>query len=245
MKAEAPSSTFKRKFICEEKVDSIDVQNFHSMLKKILMEKEVIPKILALKYILTYFDGQTHKKAEYKSAYSVFCAAVLFTVFANKKESDTFYNFVRLEDWKSRIDKWLYDYITSHELTRGKVLASYKYSEGDDDSIQEIRCKSLAAISNFFMVTKSGSDFITNISNALELNQFFNDKTTYSLEHFIIAKSGNLHVKTEKYDFPYKYHQQFKSIKTLCLIIFLFPKHLTENFQMKISFQRLQQLKNI
>ena len=114
IESEAPSSTFKSKFICEEKVDSIDIQNFHSMLKKILMEKEVIPKILALKYILTYFDGQTHKKAEYKSAYSVFCAAVLFTVFANKKESDTFYNFVRLEDWKSRIDKWLYDYITSH-----------------------------------------------------------------------------------------------------------------------------------
>lgn len=52
------------------------------------MEKEVIPKILALKYILTYFDGKPHAKEEYKSVYSVFCAAVLFTVFANKKESD-------------------------------------------------------------------------------------------------------------------------------------------------------------
>ena len=47
------------------------------------MEKEVIPKILALKYILTYFDGKPHAKEEYKSVYSVFCAAVLFTVFAN------------------------------------------------------------------------------------------------------------------------------------------------------------------
>ena len=37
-------------------------QNCHSMLKKILMEKEVIPKILALKYILTYFDGKPHAK---------------------------------------------------------------------------------------------------------------------------------------------------------------------------------------
>ena len=83
--------------------NSIDIQNCHSMLKKILMEKEVIPKILALKYILTYFDGKPHAKEEYKSVYSVFCAAVLFTVFANKKESDTFYNFVRLEEWKSKI----------------------------------------------------------------------------------------------------------------------------------------------
>ena len=46
-----PSTPFKDKFICAKKVDSIDIQNCHSMLKKILMEKEVIPKILALKCI--------------------------------------------------------------------------------------------------------------------------------------------------------------------------------------------------
>ena len=48
-----PSTPFKDKFICAKKVDSIDIQNCHSMLKKILMEKEVIPKILALKYMFT------------------------------------------------------------------------------------------------------------------------------------------------------------------------------------------------
>ena len=95
-----------------------------------------------------------------------------FTVFANKKESDTFYNFVRLEEWKSKINKWLYDYISSHALTRGKVLAAYKYSESDDDPIQQIRCKSLAAISNFFKVTKNGDNYNMGISNAAELCKF-------------------------------------------------------------------------
>ena len=205
IESEGPSTPFKDKFICAKKVDSIDIQNCHSMLKKILMEKEVIPKILALKYILTYFDGKPHAKEEYKSVYSVFCAAVLFTVFANKKESDTFYNFVRLEEWKSKINKWLYDYISSHALTRGKVLAAYKYSESDDDPIQQIRCKSLAAISNFFKVTKNGDNYNMGISNAAELCKFFGDKTVYSLEHFIVGECGTLHVKTAKYDFPYKY----------------------------------------
>lgn len=50
IESEGPSTPFKDKFICAKKVDSIDIQNCHSMLKKILMEKEVIPKILALKY---------------------------------------------------------------------------------------------------------------------------------------------------------------------------------------------------
>ena len=52
IESEGPSTPFKDKFICAKKVDSIDIQNCHSMLKKILMEKEVIPKILALKYKL-------------------------------------------------------------------------------------------------------------------------------------------------------------------------------------------------
>ena len=225
IESEGPSTPFKDKFICAKKVDSIDIQNCHSMLKKILMEKEVIPKILALKYILTYFDGKPYAKEEYKSVYSVFCAAVLFTVFANKKESDTFYNFVRLEEWKSKINKWLYDYISSHALTRGKVLAAYKYSESDDDPIQQIRCKSLAAISNFFKVTKNGDNYNMGISNAAELCKFFGDKTVYSLEHFIVGECGTLHVKTAKYDFPYKYPPTIQKYRN-SLFNFIFIPHL-------------------
>lgn len=233
IESEGPSTPFKDKFICAKKVDSIDIQNCHSMLKKILMEKEVIPKILALKYILTYFDGKPHAKEEYKSVYSVFCAAVLFTVFANKKESDTFYNFVRLEEWKSKINKWLYDYISSHALTRGKVLAAYKYSESDDDPIQQIRCKSLAAISNFFKVTKNGDNYNMGISNAAELCKFFGDKTVYSLEHFIVGECGTLHVKTAKYDFPYKYPPTIQKYRNSLFNFIFIPQPLNSFFLMK------------
>ena len=63
----------------------------------------------------------------------------------------------------------------------------------------------MAAISNFFKVTKNGDNYNMGISNAAELCKFFGDKTVYSLEHFIVGECGTLHVKTAKYDFPYKY----------------------------------------
>jgi len=229
IESEGPSTPFKERFLCTSKLDSVDIQNCHSMLKKILMEKEIIPKILALKYILTYFDGTSHTKNEYKSIYSVFCAAVLFTVFANKKESDTFYNIVRLEEWISRINKWLYGYISSHELTRGKVLAAYRYSEDADDPIQQIRCKSLAAISNFFRIAKSEDSYVMTISNAAELSKFFSDKTFYSLEHFIIGESGTLKVKTTKYDFSYKYPQTIQRYKNSLFNFIFIPQQLNSN----------------
>lgn len=239
---EGPSTNFKGRFICDKRVDSIDIQNCHSMLKKILMEKEIIPKILALKYILTCFDGEIHTKEEYKSVYSVFCAAVLFTIFANKKESDTFYNFVKLEDWISKIDKWLYDYISSHELTKGKVLAAYKYSEGNDDPIQQIRCKSLAAISNYFMVTKNGDNYSMRVSNAAELSKFFSDKITYSLEHFIIGESGNLHIKTNQHDFLYRYPPAIQKYKNSLFNFIFIPQALNQSLSNGLLISKVEEI---
>ena len=95
IESDTPTTKFKELFVCPKPVDSVDISNCHTMLKKILMEKEVIPKILAMKYILSFFDGTSHEKKEYKSVYSVFCASVLFSIFANKKESETFYSIVR------------------------------------------------------------------------------------------------------------------------------------------------------
>lgn len=160
------------------------------------------------------------------------CSGLVYR-FRKQKESDTFYNFVRLEEWKSKINKWLYDYISSHALTRGKVLAAYKYSESDDDPIQQIRCKSLAAISNFFKVTKNGDNYNMGISNAAELCKFFGDKTVYSLEHFIVGECGTLHVKTAKYDFPYKYPPTIQKYRNSLFNFILFLNRLIVLFLMK------------
>lgn len=240
--SEGPSTSFKGKFVCAKNIDSAFIQNCHSMLKKILMEKEIIPKILALKYILTYLDGEPHAKREYKSAYSVFCAAVLFTIFANKKESDTFYNFVRLEDWATRINKWLYDYIPSRELTRGKTIVAYRYSEEDDDPIQQIRCKSLAAISNFFKITKNGDSYDMSITDAAELSNFFGDRAIYSLEHFIIGNSGTLHIKTKKYDFEYRYPSKIQRYKNSLFNFIFIPNALNSSLSNEWVFSKIEQI---
>lgn len=242
IESEGPSTSFKNRFVCTQGIDSVDIKNFHSMFKKILLEKEIIPKILALKYILTYLDGNPHDKKEYKSAYSVFCAAVLFTIFANKKESDTFYNFVRLEDWVAKIDRWLYDYISSRELTKGKILAAYKYSEDDNDPIQQIRCKSLAAINNFFKITKNGSSYNMSISNASELSAFFGDSVTYSLEHFIIGEKGTLHIKTRKYDFEYRYPPNVQKYKNSLFNFIFIPNVLNGSLSNEQVFSKLEQM---
>lgn len=241
---EGPSHAFKDKFVCDERIDSIDIANCHFMLKKILMEKEVIPKILALKYIMTYLDGNEHSKKEYKSFYSVFCASVLFTIFANKKESNTFYGFVKSEDWVGKINEWLFSYVASHELTKGKVLAAYKYSDEDDDRTQQIRCKALAAINNFFKISRGPDGYHLKISNVQKLNDFLTNKSTYSLEHFIIAESGNLQIKTEKYDFSYSYPTQTKKYRNSLFNYVFIPRALNQSLENTGLHSKLAVLRN-
>ena len=90
------------------------------------------------------------------------------------------------------------------------MLAAYRYCEDDEDGNQIIRCKSLAASCNFFKVVKNGECYSLKISNAAELKEFFNNGTTYSVEHFVVGEKGTLQVKTARYDFSYPYPTQIK-----------------------------------
>lgn len=242
IESDTPSLPLKQLFISPSSIDSVDIYNCHTMLKKILLEKEVIPKIMAMKYILSYLDGESHDKKEYKSIYSVFSASVLFSIFANKKESETFYNIVRLPNWVERINQWLFDYTSSHELTRGKMLAAYKYCEDDEDINQSIRCKSLAAICNFFKVTKSGDCYSLKISNAAELKEFFGNSSDYSVEHLIIGEKGTLHIHTAKYDFSYSYPTPIKRYKNSLFNYIFIPKSLNSDLSNKLIFEKVEEI---
>ena len=39
----------------------------YDFFQRILLDKEIVPKILVLKYILEFYDGEEHQKREYDS----------------------------------------------------------------------------------------------------------------------------------------------------------------------------------
>lgn len=240
-----PSEMFKSKFsVSEDKVDFVEISIIHGMLQKILLDKEIIPKVLALKYILSFLDEKDHKPEEYKYIYSVFVASVFFTVFANKKESDTFYSFVKCENWIEKINDWLIGYTKSHDLTRGKLLAAYKYSEPtEDDRSSEFRCKSLAAIYNFIKIKKSDDKIIVKPKNCNDLKEFFYNSEKYSLEHFIIPKSGSIKIKTSKFDFPYECNPQTKKYRNSLFNYIFIPHDLNDKLDNEVISEKLSIIK--
>lgn len=246
--SEGPSETFKQLFYCEEKIDSIDISNCHIILQKILLDKEVIPKILVLKYILTFFDDRNHTKSEYKSIYSIFTAGVLFSVFAGKKESESFYRIVKSTIWIDSLNDWIFKYISSHELTKGKLRAAYKYSESDKiDVWQQASCKSLAALMNFVRVKKIDDKVILKLNNCKKFNIFLSNKQLFSVEHFILGENGTLKIDTGKYKFNYKYPSLLQRYRHSLFNYIFIPYELNnslENRLLNLKLNKLQEKMN-
>lgn len=239
--SDGPSDFFKDLFRVNNPcgIDSIDIINIHCILKRIILDKEIIPKVLALKYIITFFDGAQHSKVDYKSAYTIFAAATVFTVFANKKESGTFYSFVKDENWVGSINKWLSGYVRSHELTQGKVLAAYTFSNGSDDSKgEQVRSKSLAAVFNYIQIRQVGDEHQLTVRNCKEFSEFLYDKTKYSIEHFIIGESGSLKIQTSKFNFSYQYPSNIKRYKNSLFNYIFIPEDINNDLGNELIFEK-------
>ena len=244
VETDGPSDTFRILFLSDNQVDQTEIAIFHSLLKKIILDNDVIPKVLALKYIITFFDGNKHTINEYKSLYSVFAAAVVFATFSLKKKNDIFYSFIKNEDWINRINKWLYEYASSPDLTKGKVVAAYQCDENSAPIEAQIRCKSLAAIYNYFRLKKNDNSFTLAISTPQDLMSFLHNSVEYSVEHFIISDSKSLRIKTTKYDFQFKYPANAaKCMNSLFNYIFI-PDRINRSLNNDLISTKVAQIKD-
>lgn len=214
-----PSDKFKHLFHCDQKIDSNQVTLVYDFFQRILLDKEVIPKILVLKYILEFFDGNNHQKKDYDSAYPIFAAASLFILFAPKKDGEKFYKIVQANDWIDKLNEWIKTFISGVELTKGKMMAAYRFTEDEEETnnmFQSVRCKALAMLHNYFVFkTNADRKKYVDINNVAELLSYLTNKDAYTLEHFIIPKGKTIHIQTTQIDFQYAFPGKFGKYRDL------------------------------
>ena len=231
-----------------EKIDDTEIQNFFYMMRRIILEKEIVPKILLLKYILDCFDGKIHSKEEYTSIYAIFIASVVFTVFSSKKDDTTFSAIVKSDNYISALLEWLYNYYNSLELKIGKLRVAYRYDdlENEVSRIQEIQCKSLATVLNFLKISQKGNNKYTfSVKNKEKMKDFLSNTSEYSIEHFIIPRSGILSFEYENEDKPVEYRLPSQIVRyrnALFNYIFI-PKDLNNKIENLNPFQKISYLK--
>ena len=228
-----PSDKFKNLFHCDQRIDSHQMTLVYDFFQRILLDKEVVPKILVLKYILEFFDGNNHQKKDYDSAYPIFAAASLFILFAPKKDGEKFYKIVQGNDWIDKLNEWISTFISGVELTKGKMMAAYRFTEDEEETnnmFQSVRCKALAMLHNYFVFkTNAERKKYVDINNGAELLSYLTNKDAYTLEHFIIPKGKTIHIQTAQVDFQYTFPGKFGKYRDFLFDYIFISKNLNGN----------------
>lgn len=207
VESSGPSDRFKKLYEGEKSLDSIEYTIIQNLMKKILLDKDAVPKALIMKYVLDVLMKNGAKKQDSKKIYGIFMYTTLFMVFDSKKDGDKIYNIVKQDDWYGSLIVGIYSYFDSHIIQENKIVAQYTYTLKEDDLDERIRCKSLAVIYNFFEI----DDGFVKIKKGKydELKEFIMDDTEFSIEHFIINKGKKVEIGyAKKYEYlteTYKY----------------------------------------
>lgn len=200
---ETPSQSFKTLFNPNAKVDNIEISIIHNFIKKIMQDKNVVPRILIMKYVTEVLsDSQAKTKDDYRKIYGVYLLAVLFTIFESNKEIKKIQSVVKDRDWYAKIVEQSKSYFSRGKISNARITVQYKMLDYEDTESYMYRCKSLATIYNFFEIRTETVSIKNGKIN--DLKTYLSDSERFSNEHFIInnSRAYRFNLNTRNINYP-------------------------------------------
>ncbi len=204
IKSESPEHNFKRMFNPSAHVDSVETVVIHNFIKKIMLDKNVVPKMLVMKYIIeVFFNSGEATKDDYRKIYGIYLLAILFTVFEGDKDIKKVLGVVKDNNWYDKVVEQSKSYFSCGKISKSRLTAQYKLINTNETENYMFRCKSLATIYNFFEIS---TNTVRIISGKMDkLKAYISDSDRFSHEHFIInyCKAFSfISDNTRKYKYP-------------------------------------------
>ena len=201
---------FKMNF---SEIDNQERKVIFKLIKNIIKEPNLIPKITLMKYIIESIILGEKSKEECRKTYAVFFFTTFFNTFESKKDRNIIYNLMKNDDWSGALIKQINKYFSNTNLTKTHAALQYKYTLDDNDLDERYRCKALACLYDYFEIS---NDKVC-VRDVNQLYNFLNDDNTYSIEHFIISNNRNGVIKinglpNNEYIIPQKYRKYKTSI---------------------------------
>lgn len=189
------------------------------LLKKILIDSNDVPKILAVKYILDVLLNQEihdkklteeldfdNIKAEYQSIFSLYALFTLFNLSATKKQRDKLYECVKGTFDQEKISNAIDWFLSKESVLKSKYSNSYRIFVKEQEVhpyADSLRCKSMALLYNYLTYDKKSCRYTFDKHG--EMYDFLQDNNTYTLEHFLLNQGKSceiLNTSHEKCDYP-------------------------------------------
>lgn len=204
----SPTTKFTSLFVTDDpndKVDSVDISNFHAFMKMVLLDRKVaVSKAVIVKYaVSTLLNQNNNSKEAYKMLYSVQAYVTLFSLFENKKGIEPVEQILKSVKWHDELRAAILNYSTKDTTVERKRNAEFKYGTNPDNEQQCYRSKALAAVYNYFSFDRNKIG--VKRGKATELHVFLSNEEQYSVEHFVANNSGKCKVKYKDLDEFYEY----------------------------------------
>lgn len=171
-------------------VDSDTRNNCICLIRRIILNDNVVPKLLVMKFFYERLLSNDCKKNDYKDIYYVYLCSIMFILSDTNKASASFGRIVLAENWKSELEnkaiKYLKRTVWNGRYDRRVEKKDVKPEEGGKFLPIDVAC-----IYEFFELAEN--DQLKKIDEK-KLYKFLTD-STMSSEHLFINKSFTYLVK--------------------------------------------------
>ena len=112
--------------------------------------------------------------------------------------SKVIYNFTKSNDFYKDLISEIKTFVSTSKMATTHLIAISRWNSNFENEDLQYKCKSLATIYNYFKLENNAVS-VTSVDN---LNSFLSNEEKYSVEHFVINKSGTIKYLDDKDEYP-------------------------------------------
>ena len=180
-------------------IDSTERKIICNIIKKSVLDKVlIVPKMLVLKYFLQ-IESSSVSKNDCKKIFAVYLYTVLFMLFGDKKsDAEKIKKVAKSNDFYKDLISEIKTFVSTWKMATTHLIAISRWNSNFENEDLQYKCKSLATIYNYFKLENNAVS-VTSVDN---LNSFLSNEEKYSVEHFVINKSGTIKYLDDKDEYP-------------------------------------------
>lgn len=220
-------------------IDSTERKIICNIIKKSVLDKVlIVPKMLVLKYFLQ-IESSSAGKNDCKKIFAVYFYTVLFMLFGDKKsDAEKIKKVAKSNNFYEDLISEIKTFVSTPKMATTHLIAISRWNSNFENEDLQYKCKSLATIYNYFKLENN----VVSVTSVDNLNSFLSNEEKYSVEHFIINKSGTIKYLDDKDE--YHLPENTRQYGTYIFNFIFIPRKLNGTVLGNYSLQRKLKILN-
>ena len=167
-----------------EKLDSFTKLNCIDLIRRIILNDNVVPKLLVMKYFFERLQNTHCKKSDYKEIYNVYLCCIMFSLIDTNKASASFSRIAMNENWEELLAEKSVEYMKK-TVWRGNYSRKIEKKGMKPEDGAKFFPKDVACVFDNYHLSADGRIKPVNENS---IHHFW-DSNTITSEHLFVNRS--------------------------------------------------------